>query len=308
MTIETFVNGDELFNDWREDVLNGPPPRRYELGGEEFGHFQLGPGTVALIGGSPGMGKTAFAMQCVITAMSADPKLSVCVANVEMPPQRLLDRQLSRLSGILLDDIQGRRLTNRQKSEAKAAFEILDGLLDRLVFVKAPFTLDNIVVAADSIEAEILVLDYVQRIRPSGKVQDKRGSIDATMDSIRQFADAGCCVLALSAVGRSKDANGRSSYAGNTLSLASFRESSELEYGADDAYLLGPSTEGENDPEDAAIAVKLKQLKCRYGKPTDTDLVFDRSLQLFRAGQGSNGNSRTLKGTLEGLWENSDAH
>ena len=308
MVAKTFINGDELFDGWRDDILNGSPPKLYGLGGEEFGHFQLGPGTVALIGGSPGMGKTAFAMQCVINAMFADPKLSVCVANVEMPPQRLLDRQLSRLSGVLLDDIQGRQLTTKQKSDAKAAFEILDGLLDRLVFVKAPFTLDNIAAAADSIEAEILVLDYIQRIRPSGKVQDKRGSIDATMDSIRQFADAGCCVLALSAVGRSKDANGRSSYAGNTLSLASFRESSELEYGADDAYLLVPSFGGENDHDDAAIAVKLKQLKCRYGKPTDTDLVFDRSLQLFRSGQSAGGKSRSLRDSLVGLWEQSDAN
>lgn len=308
MTVKTFINGDELFADWRDDVLNGPPPKRYELGGEEFHHLHLGPGTVALIGGSPGMGKTSLSMQCVIAAMSADPTLTVCVANVEMPPQRLLERQLSRMSGLLLDDIQGRQLTTRQKSEAKAAFEILGGLLDRIVFVKAPFTLDNVAAAADSIQAEIIVLDYIQRIRPSGKVQDKRGSIDATMDFIRQFADAGCCVLALSAVGRSKDANGRSSYAGNTLSLASFRESSELEYGADDAYLLVPSTDGDNDPDDAAIAVKLKQLKCRYGKPTDTDLVFDRSLQLFRSGQSAGGKSRSLRDSLVGLWEQSDAN
>jgi len=108
MTIETFINGDDIFEDWREDVLHGSPPKLYDLGGDYFDHLRLGPGTVALIGGSPGMGKTAFAMQCVFTAMAADPSLTVCVANVEMPPHRLLERQLSRLSGVLLDYIQER--------------------------------------------------------------------------------------------------------------------------------------------------------------------------------------------------------
>jgi hypothetical protein len=38
----------------------------------------------------------------------------------------------------------------------------------------------------------------------------------------------------------SADAKGRSSYSGEGLNLASFRESSELEFGADDAFILHP--------------------------------------------------------------------
>ena len=38
--------------------------------------------------------------------------------------------------------------------------------------------------------------------------------------------------------GGSKDSRGRSSYAGDLLNMASFRESSELEFGADDAFII----------------------------------------------------------------------
>jgi len=51
MTSDTFLNGDDLFEDWREDVLNGSPPKRYEFGGEELNHFRLRPETFVLIGG-----------------------------------------------------------------------------------------------------------------------------------------------------------------------------------------------------------------------------------------------------------------
>ncbi|MCD0459209.1 DnaB-like helicase C-terminal domain-containing protein [Roseiconus lacunae] len=303
MNAKPFIRCDQLFDDWHDDVLHGKPPRRFDIG-DGLEHVRFSPGTVSLFGGSPGMGKTAFAMQAVITAMVNDDSLRVCVANVEMPPERLLERQLSRLADIPLDDIQNRTLNDRQRDRLADAFDTLDDIAERLVFVRSPMTLENVAVAADSIDAELIVLDYIQRIRPVGRHDDKRGSVDATMDSIRRFADAGCCVVALSAVGRSKDKNGRASYSGDGLSLASFRESSELEYGADDAYLLVPAADSNADDDDEAIDVTLRQLKSRYGKPTDVDLAFDRSIQRFGLDNGTPWNpSRSLRDSLDGLWE-----
>ncbi len=98
------------------------------------------------------------------------------------------------------------------------------------------------------------------------------------MDYLRQFADAGCAVLCVSAVARSKDKRGRSTYDGDALSLASFRESSELEYGADTAYVLVPDRHnGEH--------VRLRCLKHRHGEPLDIELRFERRLQRFTAAE-----------------------
>ena len=279
--MSNYVLTDDLLDDWRDDVLHGPPPKRFAMG-NGLESISLGPGMVALIGGAPGMGKTAFVMQCVTDAMVADRSLTACVCNVEMPVERLLERQLSRLADVPLSDILHRRLNDKQRDALEPAFDVIEAIADRLVWVKSSYTLEAVAEAADSIDAELIVLDYIQRIRSTGsRGEDKRSTVDATMDSLRRFADAGCCVLALSAVGRSRDKRGRQSYAGEDLSLASFRESSELEFGADDAYLL-VSSDTNASPSDAVVDVTLKQLKSRYGQPTDIHLIFDKAAQSFR--------------------------
>jgi hypothetical protein len=95
------------------------------------------------------------------------------------------------------------------------------------------------------------------------------------MDMLRQFAAAGCAVLALSAVGRSRDNAGRSTYAASAMSLASFRDSGELEYGGDNCFLLGPV-----DDTDKSV-VRLSHLKSRHGAEHTIDLRFDRAHQAF---------------------------
>ena len=76
-------------------------------------------------------------------------------------------------------------------------------------------------------------------------------------------------------MGRTRDKAGRSSYASDGLSLASFRETSELEYGADDALILAPIDE--SDP----TRVRLSHLKARHGRQVTQDLYFNRSVQSF---------------------------
>ena len=111
------------------------------------------------------------------------------------------------------------------------------------------------------------------------------------MDYLRQFADAGVAIIVVAALARSKDAKGRSSYT-DGLSLASFRETSELEYGADDAFILAPADDDKSDGE-ASSRVVLKHLKSRHGETRDIALNFDRKHQRFtpararRAGNAS---------------------
>jgi len=82
----------------------------------------------------------------------------------------------------------------------------------------------------------------------------------------------------VAAVGRTKDAKGRTSYSGDGLNLASFRESSELEFGADDAFILVPAEDG---GECGTVTVTLRHLKARHTEPKDLLLEFDRRTQRF---------------------------
>lgn len=269
-----YVAAADLLAGWRDDVLTGKPPTLYPIGSGDLARIEIGPGLVTLLGGAPGAGKTAFTMQAVVDALRLTPTLRACVCNIEMPPAVLLDRQLARLSGVDLSTIRYRRLGAEHAERIDQAMNTLEPLAERLAFVKPPFDLANVAAVADDCRADLLLLDYIQRIPPPGEHGDRRGAIDRTMDYLRQFADAGVAVVVVAAVARTKDSKGRSTYAGDGLSLASFRESSELEFGADDAFILVPS--GEDDD-----TVTLRHLKARHTEPKDIDLRFERPLQRF---------------------------
>jgi replicative DNA helicase len=274
----TFQTAADVFESWRDDVLTGAPPVLWPAGTGELAQLEIGPGLVTLFGGAPGAGKTALVMQLATDALRLTPSLKALVCNVEMPPRVLLDRQLSRLSGIDLTTIRYRRINAQHTQRINQALDTLEPLADRLAFVRPPFDLANVAASADAFHADVLVLDYIQRIPPPGHHADKRVAVNATMDYLRKFADAGVAVLVLAAVGRTKDAKGRSSYSGEGLNLASFRESSELEFGADDAFILVPE---EDQTEGDTVGLKVRHLKARHTRPADLLLQFDRQIQRF---------------------------
>ena len=93
------------------------------------------------------------------------------------------------------------------------------------------------------------------------------------MSLIRRFADAGSCVFVVSALSRQKNAQGRSGYDAETLTMAAFRDSSEIEFACDDAFIL---TTGKEPHERT-----LKHLKARNGECRDIALEFDGAVQRF---------------------------
>jgi len=301
MSNANFLAADDLLQSWRDDVLSGTPPVFYPVGQGDLERIEIGPGRVLLLGGAPGAGKSAFTMQAVVDALRITPTLRALICNVEMTPAVLMDRQLARLSGIDLNTIRYRKLGVEHGERIDGAMQTLESLAERLCFVRPPFNLANVAASADAFGAELIVLDYIQRIPPPGNHNgDKRGSVDATMDYLRQFADADVAVVVVAAVARSKDSKGRSSYDGGSLNLASFRESSELEFGADDAFILV------NDGDDET-GVILKHLKARHTEAMDIELEFDRPRQRFVPRTTSMPTSGKLEATLAGMWKSTVA-
>ena len=277
-----YTTGADVLESWRDDILTGKAPVLYPLGPPEsdLGRIEVGPGLVTLIGGAPGAGKTAFTMQCVLDALRLTPTLRALVCNIEMPPAVLLDCQLARLSGVDLTTIRYRKLDAKHADRIDQGINTLASVADRLCFVRPPYDLANVAAAADAFDAGLLVLDYIQRITPPGHDGEARGGVNRLMDYLRQFAEAGVALIVVSAVGRSKDARGRSSYAGEGLNLASFRESSELEFGADDAFILHPDADDAEGDTSGGLMV-LKHLKSRHGECRTLSLRFDRPRQSF---------------------------
>jgi replicative DNA helicase len=288
----SFTAGAELFEEWKGEVTSEKPPTLFPVGdeGHPLNAVEIGPGQVVLVGAPPAAGKTALVMQMVFDAVRLTPTLKALVCNVEMSAGALLDRQLSRLAGIPLRSVRRRDVGGKYAEPFARGLIELKERAERVAFLRQPFDLANVARSADEFGADMILLDYVQRIGPPKEYADKRLSLNAVMDTVRAMADAGCAVLVVSAVGRQRDGNGKSSYDG--LTLASFRESSELEYGADSAYLLVR----EPDSDDAV----LKCVKNRHGEPADIDLTFDGAHQRFEPVEGRRGK---VSAAVRGLWD-----
>jgi replicative DNA helicase len=283
MSSATYIAGKDLFQTWYQQVLTGPPPKTWALGAP-FGHVDIGPGRIVLLGGPPGAGKTALIMQWVFSAVLLDADLKIAVANVEMSPARLLDRQLARFSGVPLNRILRRQYEPTDAYKLTKGFGKIHGLVDRIAFVQGPYDLARVADVADEFEADLLVLDYLQRFEVGGRHNGLREKMNAMMSMLRQFASADVGVLAAAALTRSKDSAGRSSYDGRHLGMASFRESSELEYGCDDAFLLFPFGDDEDTEDDGSVRrMMLAHVKSRDGELTSTSLQFHRRIQEFKA-------------------------
>ena len=178
-----FVPAADILSGWKSDLLSGRPPTLYPVADSGLlTRIEIGPGNVTLFGGPPGSGKTALIMQLVVDALRLTPTLTALVANVEMPPAALLDRQLARLSGIDLQTIRHRKVTPALMERAEIGLAALAGVARRLAFARPPFGVENVARSADAFGADLVVLDYIQRFAPPGGRPDKKAAVDAVME------------------------------------------------------------------------------------------------------------------------------
>lgn len=265
-----FTTGTSLIGSWFADVERGEPPVRFGLV-EPFKALDVRPGRLILFGGAPGGGKTAAMMQIGIDLLRMNPTARLLIANVEMVPELLLERVVSRLAAVSLTSIADRTLTSDELNRLLAAVAALEPVANRLAFLGAPFALEHVAAAGTAFEANVLAIDYIQRFTVGDSEKDKREQLETAATVLRNFCNAGAAVLVASAVSRQKGKSG-STYSG--LNLASFRGSSELEFGCDSAYLFTPGEGG---------TITLNCEKNRYGAIRDIFTVFDPSTQTFSA-------------------------
>jgi hypothetical protein len=240
-----------------------------------MGRFPLGPGLLTLLGGAPAAGKTALANQLVFDAVRLNPELKALITCCEMPTAVLLDRQLSRLSGVPYKLIRDRSLTEEHHPAINTALATLNQIRERIVFHTGAFDLTGLIAAGDGCDADLIVIDYLQRLHATDSdgrpFRDKRSMTNAILDTFRQFATAGRGLLVLSSVGRQPSGkNGKSSY--DDLGLASFKETGECEFAADDAFILTPPSEG---------WASLKHVKARHTEQSDISLRAELAFMRF---------------------------
>lgn len=269
---------NSLLEELRQEIYGGQQPEEFTIAPEPWGSFAFRPGDVMAIAAPPAMGKTAFISQAAVDALRLHPEASALIANVEMPPKTILERQIARLSGVPYEEIARREILPGQHQYIDNAFATLESIGDKMAFMGPPFSVEHIVEAVAEMKPKILVLDYLQRIECCDGVADTRVRLNTVMHEVRQVASARVSVVLISAVGRTQSKKG-GGYNPNELGMGSFRESSEVEYGADDAYVM--IGEGGVDKATGCRAVVMRHVKSRNHRQQDIRLEFDGSIQRF---------------------------
>ena len=228
--------------------------------------------SVITVGGQAGSGKTAAMCQGLFDAMRMPHQvdLKALLLNVEMPPSLLIERQLARLAGVDATALQRRTYADHQLPHLEAAREELRPVLRRTRFSTPPFTVGRLVMQVQEFDPDLVLVDYLQRIGADGEATDLRTQINRTMDALRLIASEGRAVIAISALNRPP---GGGDWTKDTVSLASFRESSEVEYSSDAVYALVRDR--------GSRASTMVALKSRSGPLEDIELEFDGAFQRF---------------------------
>ncbi len=226
---------------------------------------------ITTIGGQTGSGKTAAAIQVLVDAMRVEEQLSLrlFIANVEMPPERIIERQLSRLAGVDHTALQRRTYHDHQLPSIEAARDELRPVLQRTRFMPPPFTISGFVAGAKEFDSDLVCCDYVQRFSADA-VTDQRTQVNRAMDACRELASQGRAVVVLSALNRP---SGGGDWTRDTIGLGAFRESSEVEYSSDNVFGLVR--------ERGARSATLVNLKNRSGQLDDIELEFEGCFQRF---------------------------
>jgi len=269
------------------DIQAGRGPVLWRGPDARWNPVELGPGLVTVLAGAPGAGKTALALQWVCDSLLQNAGLVAFVCSCEMTPATMVRRLLARYSGVSATALRFANVTATDAARLNTGAATLERFTERLYFYEGVFCLDAILAALRDGEhgPGLLVLDYLQMLRlAAAPAENKRLELDSIMAGLRDIADQGAGILAVSAVARGKSSKGNSYTA---LNLASFKDSGGVEYGADSAWILhkgDTDTDGEGAGLDGLMVCEC--VKNRHGEPVSLPVIFDRARMVFNVLEG----------------------
>jgi len=256
-----------------EKIATGEMRQLLQMGPSLNG-LEIGLDLVTVLGAPPGAGKTTAAMQIAFEALEYQPTLRAVVANRESSMEVLLQRELARRSGVSSKAIRFGKCSASELAKLQQAVLELRPLLSRLSSLDEPGELPMLKRLLNE-EPGLLILDYIQKFAPSG---DAKAGVTEVMSTARQFARAGWAVLALSATARTQT-KGKSSQDSQQLNQASFRDSSEIEFQADAAYLLRDMEKSGSTATTRATLIEC--VKNRHGEKNHKLLAFNMPKSCF---------------------------
>ncbi|OUN75776.1 hypothetical protein B5G12_01515 [Faecalibacterium sp. An58] len=215
------------------------------------------PGNFILIGGRPSMGKTALTLQIAVEMAKRGQR--VCYFSLETSPEILGQRIIANQLYAPLEQV-------KNKEVPAAELDGLSRLRKLPLYIRSASGRNVAWIRAQAlrIKAQVVVIDYVQIVRPDRPGSRYETITQISMDLHELAQTTGIVVIGVSQLKRNE--------AHAMPSNADLRDSGQLEQDADAVLLLGSDENG----RDVCILSKNKE-----GRVGEIPLAFDKERQRF---------------------------
>jgi len=270
--------GDGAIPDYIE-ILRSPQPPRLAWPWANLDKILHGirPGEMTVIGGRPGSGKTAFALNVALD-LGMQQKKPVGIFSLEMSKQSLVNRMLAQLATVDSSELRDALIS---REEWQRVLDVSAPLSESPIYVDDDSSLSEIDLITKSRKMkyqfgiECVILDYLQLLKGTGRGGNREQEVSGFAQTAKRVArELDIAIIVLSSLNRGPEFR-----EDHRPLISDFRESGGIENEAD--VILGlyrdhyynPSA----DPHDAE-AIVLKQ---RNGPTGTIHLKFEKKYTMF---------------------------
>jgi len=208
-----------------------------------------------VLGGRPGEGKSALALQCVTENIKVG--VPVAVFSIEMSRHQVLTRIWSQHGNIPFEKLRDPGRLRPEEYEKLRETMIQVGQMPLYVDDSGSLSIERLVARARLLikrhQIQLIVVDYVQLV--DAKATDERQRVSRISNNLRELAKEGVALLALSQLARPKD--GALNTRPNKFNL---KESGSLEADAHTVLLIYRPVDKQDRPtgEDEIVVAKQR--------------------------------------------------
>lgn len=241
----------------------------------------LGKGTLVIVAGRPGMGKTSFAVNVAQHVAIREGK-AVGIFSLEMGASELAQRILSSEADLPFGNLRSGRLS---ESQWERLYDTIRRTTEAPIFIDdSPNpSLLEIASKARRLRAEkgleLLIVDYLQLMQAGGRFESRQLEIAAISRGLKQLAkEVEIPVVALSQLSRQPERRAGD----HRPQLADLRDSGSIEQDADMVcFVYRDELYNKDDPDNKGLA-ELIVSKHRQGETGTVELVFLGENTTFR--------------------------
>jgi replicative DNA helicase len=240
----------------------------------------LRPGEITVVAGIPGSGKTTFVCNMMYRVQKIRSDIKSLFISCEMTGNETAERALSYMGDVEALRIRGRRL---QEYEWKKIMSAADKAYDYNIIIEENprVSLRDIARLIKKHGSNLVVIDYLQIMKPIEKLKERRFEIDAIMNELKAMSkDLNCHIILLSQL--SRGVNTRST---KRPVLSDLKESSGIEQATDIVMFIYRNSIYSKDEDDKSAEIIIS--KARGGKTGTVFLEFNGDKYLFYEGDNT---------------------